>query len=91
MERRPRARVRMRSGCAQRAAYHRAQLDSYASIAPKIAVVRGGEGENGSCHDGRGLRTHRGTISGQRLGECQGAHAVRSSGSGGSGACEHIP
>ena len=87
----PQARVRMRSGCAQRAAYHRAHLDSYASMAPKIAVVREGDGESGSCHDGRGLRTQRGTISGQRLGECQGAHAARSSSSGVPGACQPIP
>ena len=91
MERTPRARVRMRSSCAQRAAYHRAQRDSYASMAPKIAVVREGDGENGSCNGGRGLRTHRGAISGQRLSECQGAHAARSSGSGVPGACQTIP
>lgn len=54
MERTPRTRARMRSGCAQRAAYHRARVDSYASMAPKIAVVREGDGENGSCNDDRG-------------------------------------
>lgn len=91
MERTPRTRARMRSGCAQRAAYHRARVDSYASMAPKIAVVREGDGENGSCNDDRGLRTHTGAISGQRLCESQGANAARSSGSGVPGVFQSTP
>ena len=52
MERTPRARVRMRSGCAQRAAYHRAQLDSYVRMEPKIVDGLELQREHGSWEGG---------------------------------------